>query len=296
MKNLCPLFSSTLSFCNSINIFFFKYTLLRQRLELGIHDIFGVEGGLFFGGGSSKCFQWFCLALWMYNWSAKIFTQCIHFDEFRQTFMLLLLWHSTKLVHHFQHFSCVLMYVCLFYCKNTSHEIYPFNTLGWPKGVLRFKPECFKGCNAILLGFPGDWVVKNPPAKWEMWVQSLGHKDPLEKEMATHSSILAWRIPWTEEPAGLQSKRVGHDLATKQPPQYFIVNYKYYAVLQSPQTYSLCSTKTFYSFKHNASFCPPLLLAPGDHSILYFCKLGCFRYTSNEHHSTSVFLLLTYFT
>ena len=48
----------------------------------------------------------------------------------------------------------------------------------------------------------------------EMWVQSLGQEDSLEKEMATHSSILAWRIPWTEEPGGLQSKgsqRVGHD-------------------------------------------------------------------------------------
>ena len=52
-----------------------------------------------------------------------------------------------------------------------------------------------------------------------MWVQSLGWEDPLEKETATHSSILAWEIPWTEEPGGLQStgpKRVGHDLATKQ--------------------------------------------------------------------------------
>ena len=49
--------------------------------------------------------------------------------------------------------------------------------------------------------------------------RSLGWEDPLEKEVATHSSILAWRIPWTEEPGGLQSmgrKRVGHDLATKQ--------------------------------------------------------------------------------
>ena len=48
----------------------------------------------------------------------------------------------------------------------------------------------------------------------ETWVQSLDQKDPLEKEMAAHSSILAWRIPWTEEPAGLQfrwSQRVGHD-------------------------------------------------------------------------------------
>ena len=49
---------------------------------------------------------------------------------------------------------------------------------------------------------------------WETWVQSLGQEDPLEKEMATHSSILAWRIPWTEEPGGLQSmglQRVGHN-------------------------------------------------------------------------------------
>ena len=53
----------------------------------------------------------------------------------------------------------------------------------------------------------------------ETWVQSLNKDDPLEKEMATHSSILAWRIPWTEEPGGLQSmglQRVGHNLATKQ--------------------------------------------------------------------------------
>ena len=56
-------------------------------------------------------------------------------------------------------------------------------------------------------------MVKNPPAVWETWVQPLGQEDPLEKEMATHSSILAWRITWTEEPSGLQSmglQRVGH--------------------------------------------------------------------------------------
>ena len=50
-----------------------------------------------------------------------------------------------------------------------------------------------------------------------MWVQSLDQEDPLEKEMAAHSSILAWEIPWTEEPGGLQSlglQRVGHDSAT----------------------------------------------------------------------------------
>ena len=53
----------------------------------------------------------------------------------------------------------------------------------------------------------------------EMWVQSMSQEDLLEKEMAIHSSILAWRIPWTEEPGGLQSvglQRAGHDLASEQ--------------------------------------------------------------------------------
>ena len=57
-------------------------------------------------------------------------------------------------------------------------------------------------------------MVKNLPAMWETWVQSLDWEYPLEKEMAALSSILAWRIPWTEEPGGLQSmglQRVGHD-------------------------------------------------------------------------------------
>ena len=48
-------------------------------------------------------------------------------------------------------------------------------------------------------------MVKNPPAKWKTRVQFLGQEDPLEEEMVTHSRILAWGIPWTEEPGGLQS-------------------------------------------------------------------------------------------
>ena len=55
---------------------------------------------------------------------------------------------------------------------------------------------------------------RNPPTMQETWVQSLGQEDPLEEGMATHSNILAWRIPWTEESGGLQSmglRRVGHD-------------------------------------------------------------------------------------
>ena len=57
-------------------------------------------------------------------------------------------------------------------------------------------------------------MVKYLPEMQEMWVQSLGQEDPLEKGMATQSSVLAWRSPWTEEPGGLQtmgSQRVGHD-------------------------------------------------------------------------------------
>ena len=61
-------------------------------------------------------------------------------------------------------------------------------------------------------------MVKNSPATWETRVQSLGGEAPLEEGMATHSSILAWRIPWTEEPIRLQfmgSQRVGHDSVTE---------------------------------------------------------------------------------
>ena len=68
------------------------------------------------------------------------------------------------------------------------------------------------------MGFPGGSVVKNPPVMQETWVQFLGQEDPLEREMATHSSILAWEILWTEEPGWLQSTdlHVGHDLVTKE--------------------------------------------------------------------------------
>ena len=61
----------------------------------------------------------------------------------------------------------------------------------------------------VFLGFPVAQLVKNPPAMREAWVRSLGWDDPLEKEKATHSRILAWIIPWTVESMGWQ--KVGHD-------------------------------------------------------------------------------------
>ena len=76
-----------------------------------------------------------------------------------------------------------------------------------------------------FMGFP--WWLRVCMPMQEMWVQSLVQKDPLEKEMATHSSILAWEIPWTEEPGGLQSlesQRVRHRLATKQQQHVIYIN------------------------------------------------------------------------
>ena len=90
--------------------------------------------------------------------------------------------------------------------------------------IFRFTMEIFRFFSSVSatlhqVGFLKEISLvaqrlKHLPAMWETWVRSLGWEDPLEKEMATHSSILAQRIPWTEEPGGLQStgsQRVGHD-------------------------------------------------------------------------------------
>ena len=74
--------------------------------------------------------------------------------------------------------------------------------------------QCYNHPVKYILGFPGGSDGKESVYNVEIWVQSLGWEDPLEKGIATHSSILAWRIPWTEEPGGLQSmgsQGVGHD-------------------------------------------------------------------------------------
>jgi len=91
-------------------------------------------------------------------------------------------------------------------------QIWQFNlksSVNLSKSLLLFESQ-FPDIGASLI----VQMVKNPPAIWETWVQSLGQEDLLEKGMATHSSILAWRIPWTEESGKLQStglKRVRHD-------------------------------------------------------------------------------------
>ena len=90
-----------------------------------------------------------------------------------------------------------------------------------PKGFPAiYSDDCLLRRVGNISTFLGLWSslvaqrLKHLPAMQETWVRSLGREVPLEKEMATHSSNLAWRIPWTEEPGGLQStgsQRVGHD-------------------------------------------------------------------------------------
>ena len=80
-------------------------------------------------------------------------------------------------------------------------------------GQICFTVELGESCRASLVA----QTVKHLPTTGETQVQSLGQEDPLEKKMATHSSVLAWKIPWTEEPGRLQSmgsQRIGHDWAT----------------------------------------------------------------------------------
>ena len=77
--------------------------------------------------------------------------------------------------------------------------------------------------------------VKNSPAMWETWVRSLGWEDPLEKEMATHSSILAWRIPWTEEPGWATV----HGIAKSQTRlSDFIFSFHFHALEKEMATHS----------------------------------------------------------
>ena len=88
----------------------------------------------------------------------------------------------------------------------------------------------------MCTGFLGGSVIKNPPYMQESWVWSLGQEDSPEKEMATHSRILAWRIPWTEEPGGLQSmrsQRVRHDWVTKQQQCMWMHVYVWDSVTES---------------------------------------------------------------
>ena len=129
------------------------------------------------------------------------------------------------------------------YCQHSRNTvIYSFS--GFPHSSLGKESACNAGDLGSILGSgrsPGEEIgypiqyswpslvahtVKNPPTMRETWVWSLGWDEPLEEGMATHSSILAWRIPWTEEPGGIQSmgsQRVRHNWATKHSTQHMYI-------------------------------------------------------------------------
>ena len=115
------------------------------------------------------------------------------------------------------------------------HFIHVYMIMDFPDSSVSKESTCNAGDPSLIpgsgrsagegIGYPLQYswaslvaqLVSNPPAKQETWVWSLGWEDPLEKEMTTHSSILAWRIPWTEKPGRLHpmgSQRVGHDWIT----------------------------------------------------------------------------------
>ena len=106
----------------------------------------------------------------------------------------------------------------IFQKSNLIYLIVYFTSLS----IRQFKPETqFFGWISSNKGGFANSPVSKESAMQETWVRFLGWEDTLEKEMATHSSILTWRIPWTEEPGRLQSmglQRVRHDLATELPP------------------------------------------------------------------------------
>ena len=107
-------------------------------------------------------------------------------------------------------------------------------------------------------------MVKNPPTMQKTWVQSLGQEDPLEKGMATHSSILAWKTQWTEEPGGLQStgsQRVRYDLVTnstntpKHSPGHTVI--------------SIAPASIQLVFFENCSICRCILDASAEKDVLH---------------------------
>ena len=95
-----------------------------------------------------------------------------------------------------------------------TEAVWKWADIGQGIQTSRFKMNEFWGFDGQRVGFLVVQTEKNLPTVQETRVRSLGREDPLEKEMATHSTILAWEIPWTEEPGGLQPmglQKAGHD-------------------------------------------------------------------------------------
>ena len=117
-------------------------------------------------------------------------------------------------------------------------------------------------------------MVKNLPAMQETWVWSLGQEDPLEKEMATHNSIIAWRIPWTEEPGGLyipcSHKKESDNLATKQQQLYDL-----------QKVHFLSSSYCLWLVHYSVPTYLPIFGGTLKHVFLYTMTWRNFEYSSN---------------
>ena len=135
-----------------------------------------------------------------------------------------------------------------------------------------------------LCNFPGNSDGKASAYMWETRVRSLGQEDPLEKEMATHSSILAWKIPWTEEPGRLQSigsQRVRHDWATSL---YYYKQNKH-PTNTSFMIYIKNGIKSMYlsNIRHIYDFPPPNII-PHNEKLKAFPLRSRVRHMSQSYH------------
>ena len=144
-------------------------------------------------------------------------------------------------------------------------------------------------------------TVKRLPIMRETWVRSLGQEDPLEKEMAAHSSILAWKIPWTEEPGRLQSmgsQRVRHNWATS-------LTHSRTLIIDPVSLFALATGKHRNILQPNFSYHVEILwhictkILPLDHPYLFIYVLllqviaSHFKSFFEQHRSSRAFLLLS---
>ena len=157
---------------------------------------------------------------WSFSFSISPSNEYSGLISFRMDWLDLLVVQGTlkSLFQHYSSKASVLQHSA-FFIVQLSH---PYMTTGKTIALIR---RTFVGkVMSLLFNMLSAQRLKNLPGTRETWVWSLGQEDTLEKEMATHSSILAWRIPWTEEPGGLQStgsQKVRHNWATSLSTLFF---------------------------------------------------------------------------
>ena len=139
----------------------------------------------------------------------------LDFLIFQNSYLVFLIFQNRQMILKIQTHKCILTFIYKFIATakaafNTLHTDYNPQNICFESPFKNVDNEASEPSGKPLVA----QKVKHPPAMRKTRVQSLGWEDPLEKEMATHSSTLAWKIPWTEEPGRLQSmgsQRVRHD-------------------------------------------------------------------------------------